>query len=97
LVGASIASDPAWQTELIRTTPQTGTVRAAVEDLSRLLIDGVLSHDGGAELTTQVLALRTAPGVDGPRVRSTSPSDAVKAAMRAAIAARAASKVPAIF
>jgi hypothetical protein len=97
LVGASIALDPAWQTEQIRTSPCKGTVRAAVEDLDRLLADGVLAHDGGAELTVQVLDLRTSPGVDGPRVRSTTPADAVKAATRAAVAARAASRVPAIF
>jgi hypothetical protein len=65
--------------------------------LDRLLADGVLAHDGGAELTVQVLDLRTSPGVDGPRVRSTTPADAVKAATRAAVAARAASRVPAIF
>jgi hypothetical protein len=97
LVGASIALDPAWQTEQIRTSPCKGAVRAAVEDLDRLLADGVLVHDGGAELTVQVLDLRTSPGVDGPRVRSTTPADAVKAATRAAVAARAASRVPAIF
>jgi hypothetical protein len=72
----------------VRTTPQKGTVRAAVEDLARLLTDGVLAHDGGAELAAQVLALRTSPGVDGPRLRSTAPADGVKAAVWAALAAR---------
>jgi hypothetical protein len=97
LVGASIASDPAWEAEQIDTTPQTGTVRAAVEDLGRLLADAVLVHDGGFELTDQVLALRTSPGVDGPRVRSMTAASAVKAAAWAAVAARADAMIPAIY
>jgi hypothetical protein len=97
LVGASIALDPAWENEQIDTTPQKGTVRAAVEDLGRLLADGVLVHDGGADLTSQVLALRTSPGVDGPRVRSMTPASAVKAAAWAAVAARAEAMIPAIY
>jgi hypothetical protein len=88
LAGASIATDPAWKAAGVRTTPQKGTVRAAVEDLGRLLTDDVLAHDGGAELSSQVLALRTSPGVDGPRLRSTAPADGVKAAVWAALAAR---------
>jgi hypothetical protein len=88
LAGASIATDPAWKAAGVRTTPQKGTVRAAVEDLGRLLTDAVLAHDGGAELSSQVLALRTSPGVDGPRLRSTAPADGVKAAVWAALAAR---------
>jgi hypothetical protein len=88
LVGASLCNDPAWKAAGVRTTPQKGTVRAAVEDLARLLTDGVLAHDGGAELAAQVLALRTSPGVDGPRLRSTTPADGVKAAVWAALAAR---------
>ena len=97
LVGASIALDPAWQNEQINTEPQKGTVRAVVEDLDRLLADGALVHDGGAVLSAQVLGLRTLPGVDGPRVRSTIAADAVKAAVRAAVAARATPRVPAIY
>jgi hypothetical protein len=88
LVGASIASDPAWEKEQIDTEPQQSTLRAAVEDLDRLLADGVLAHDGSPALTAQVLSLRTLPGVDGPRVRSKAPADAVKATVRAAVAAR---------
>jgi phage terminase large subunit-like protein len=87
-VGASIASDPAWKAAGVRTTPGKGTVRGAVDDLERLLSEGVLAHDGDPELTRQVLALRTSPGVDGPRVRSTTAADAVKAATWAALAAR---------
>jgi hypothetical protein len=88
LAGASISTDPAWKAAGVRATPQKGTVRGAVEDLGRLLTDGVLAHDGGAELASQVLALRTSPGVDGPRLRSTAPADGVKAAVWAALAAR---------
>jgi hypothetical protein len=88
LAGASIAADPAWRAERVRTEAQKGTVRAAVEDLGRLLTDGVLAHDGGPELTAQVLALRVSPGVDGPRLQSTAPADGVKAAVWAALAAR---------
>jgi hypothetical protein len=88
LAGASLCTDPAWKAAGVRTEPQKGTVRAAVEDLGRLLTDGVLAHDGGAELAEQVLALRVSPGVDGPRLRSTAPADGVKAAVWAALAAR---------
>jgi hypothetical protein len=88
LAGASLCMDPAWKAAGVRTTPQKGTVRAAVEDLGRLLTDGVLAHDGAAELATQVLALRVSPGVDGPRLHSTAPADGVKAAVWAALAAR---------
>jgi hypothetical protein len=88
LVGASIADNLSWRVEGLRTTPQKGTVRAAVEDLGRLLTDGVLAHDGSADLAAQVLALRTSPGVDGPRLRSTAPAGAVKAAVWAASEAR---------
>jgi hypothetical protein len=88
LAGASIAADPAWRGMGVKTDPQKGTVRGAVEDLGRLLTDGVLAHDGGPELAAQVLALRVSPGVDGPRLHSTAPADGVKAAVWAALAAR---------
>lgn len=88
LVGASIASDPAWAAWEVKTAPQKGTVRTAVEDLGRLLAEGAFAHDGGEVLTGQVLDLRTAPGVDGPLIRSKTPTAAVKAAVWAALAAR---------
>lgn len=86
-VGASLATDPAWSG---RATPATSAVRSAVSDLSGLLRDDALRHDGGECLTVQVLTLRTTPGADGPRVRSTGRADAVKAVVWAAQAARTA-------
>jgi len=88
LVGESLAKDPALKG--VRVKPVREALRACVADLVRLLAEGALSHDGGEHLTTQVLALRTAPGVDGPRMQSAQPADAVKAAVWAVKAARAA-------
>jgi hypothetical protein len=88
-VGASIAEDPAWKG---KATPAKLAVRAAVADLSGLLRDDAVRHDGGDALSGQVLALRTSPGADGPRIRSTGRADAVKAAVWAAQAARAAAR-----
>lgn len=88
LVGASLAEDPVWAQLGVRVVGQSGHVRTVVADLDRLLADDVLRHDGGEVLSGQVLALRTSPGVDGPRVRSTDPANAVKAVVWAAVAAR---------
>ncbi|HKX46753.1 MAG TPA: HNH endonuclease [Planctomycetota bacterium] len=88
LAGSSIAGDPAWKAEAVKVEAHKGTVRGAVEDLSRLLTDDALRHNGGPDLSAQVLELRTSPGVDGPRVRTTSAADGVKAAVWAALAAR---------
>lgn len=90
LVGESIADDPAWKAEGIRVTSQKGTIRTVVSDLVRLLSERALAHDGSPILAEQVLGLRTSPGVDGVRVRSTAPAEAVKAAVWAATAARTA-------
>jgi ketosteroid isomerase-like protein len=76
-VGASISEDPVWAK--VRVTPAKGTTKAAVDDLTRMLNDGVVVHDGGEHLTDQVISLRTVPGQDGPRLRSTGRADAVKA------------------
>lgn len=78
LVGASLVDDPGWAG--LTTTSTAGAVRTSVADLARLLGEDVVRHDGGEHLTHQLLALRTSPGVDGPRVRSTGRADAVKAA-----------------
>jgi hypothetical protein len=86
LVGESLAADPVWGG---RVRPAKGPVRGAVTDLSGLLRDGVLRHDGGEHLVGQVLALRVSPGADGLRVRSTGRADAVKAVVWAAQAVRA--------
>lgn len=87
VAGSSLAADPVWAG---RVTSTTAAVRSSVADLSGLLRDDVLCHDGGECLTGQVLALRTTPGADGPRVRSTGRADAVKAVVWAVQAARAA-------
>lgn len=84
-VGSSMADDPVWKG---RATSATSAVRTAVADFSGLLRDDVLRHDGGEALTGQVLALRTSPGADGPRMRSTGRADAVKAAVWAVEATR---------
>jgi len=60
-----------------------------VTDLSGLLRDDALRHDGGEHLAAQVLALRTSAAADGQRVRSTGRADAAKATVWAAQAARA--------
>lgn len=86
LVGASLVSDPALKP--LRVASATITTRNAALDLGRLMGDGSLVHDGGEHLTNQVLAMRTTPGTDGPRLRSTGRADAVKACVWAASAAR---------
>lgn len=86
-VGAALAADPALAK--VRTTPTKAAAGAAVAELSRLLGEAALHHDGGEHLTAQVLAVRVQPGVDGPRVVSRERADAVKAAAWAAVSARA--------
>jgi hypothetical protein len=85
VVGASLADHPVWHG---RAVSSSGAVRTSVVDLAGLLRDGGLRHDGGDCLTAQVLGLRTSPGADGLRVRSTGRADAVKAAVWAAQGAR---------
>ncbi|MBI4941866.1 MAG: HNH endonuclease [Actinobacteria bacterium] len=91
VVGASLAEDPVWAR---RATPETGPVRSSVAELSGLLRDDAVRHDGGDFLTEQVLGLRTTPGADGPRMRSTGRADAVKAVVWAARSARVARRGP---
>lgn len=86
LVGSSLTSDPALAG--INVTPVKEATNSAVAEISRLLGDGVLRHDGGLTLTAQILAVRTSPSADGIRMRSTGRADAVKAATWAARAAR---------
>lgn len=86
IVGASLAGDPVWRG---RVESRSQAVRASISDLSGLLRDGVLRHDGADHLTNQVLALRVTPSADGQRVRSTGRADAAKAAVWAVGAARA--------
>jgi len=77
LAGKSIAADPV----LVALGAQGvgATSRSAVTELRRYVDDDVVRHDGSLDLADQVLSVRTVPGADGPRVRSTGRMDAVKA------------------
>jgi len=86
LVGKSIAGHPAFADLVVE--PIGGTTRQAAIGLRQAIDDGDLHHDGGAHLARQVAALRTVPGADGPRLRSSGRADAVKAAVWAVEAAR---------
>ncbi|HWI43260.1 MAG TPA: HNH endonuclease [Nocardioides sp.] len=86
LVGASLADDPAFRS--VRKKEMRTRVGQSVADLDRLMREDVLRHDGGQHLTEQMLAVRTTPGADGPRLVSTGRADAVKAVAWAAGAAR---------
>ena len=86
VLGTSLMTDPAAR-RLNRGKGEARTA-AAVHDLTRLLAEDVVRHDGGAHLTTQVLAVRMLPGADGPRMVSSDRADAVKAAVWAVRSAR---------
>jgi hypothetical protein len=85
-VGKSLSSDPAWSG--MKVEPQAGNPISAVGEFTRLTAEGALFHTGQERLTEQVLAARTAQGVNGPRMKSTNPTDAIKAAVWAAQTAR---------
>lgn len=78
-VGASVAEDPAWKG--IRVDKATGRTGAAVEELSRLLTQGLIAHSGSESLSEQVLGIRTLPSPEGLRMASSARADAVKAAV----------------
>lgn len=86
VVGASLTEDPALR--VIRWRPGSSRTGAAVQELRRLLEGDVLRHDGSELLTTQVLAVRTVPGADGPRMVSSARADGLKAAVWAVSDAR---------
>lgn len=86
LAGESLLDDPALKGVKLRKA--SGRAAAAVLELSRLIREDAFLHDGGDLLTAQVLAARTMPGADGPRMVSTGRFDAVKTAVWAAGAAR---------
>lgn len=86
LAGESLLDDPALKGLKLRKA--SGRAAASVLELSRLIREDMLQHDGGELLTGQVLAARTMPGADGPRMVSTGRFDAVKTAVWAAGAAR---------
>ena len=78
-IGASLLEDPALVG--IKAKKGQGRTAAAVLELDRLIGEDVFRHDGGEHLTGQVLAARTMPGADGPRMASSGRADAVKAAV----------------
>ncbi|HEY9418377.1 MAG TPA: hypothetical protein VIQ30_26745, partial [Pseudonocardia sp.] len=67
-VGANLMQDPALAG--VRARKGQGRTGAAVQELRRLLAEDVLRHDGGEHLSGQVLAARTLPSADGPRMAS---------------------------
>ena len=91
-VGASLLEDPVLKG--VRADKGQGRVGAAVQELQRLIAEDVFRHDGGVHLAEQVLAARTMPGADGPRMVSKFPADAIKAAIWAATSARQRQKAP---
>jgi len=86
LAGESLLDDPALKG--LRLRKATGRAAAAVLELSRLIGEDAFLHDGSELLSGQVLAARTMPGADGPRMVSTGRFDAVKTAVWAGTAAR---------
>jgi hypothetical protein len=92
LCGKSLAPDPAFIA--LSVEPKGGTSKAAVQDLRRLLDEGVLLHDDSEALSEQALAVRGSPSVDGFRIRSQGRLDAIKAAAWVAEAARASAEAP---
>ena len=86
-VGSSLMKDP--ELGVVRKRPGEGRTVAAVQDLQRLVNEDVFRHDGTEHLTDQVLAVRTLPGADGPRMASTGRADALKAAVWATQRVRA--------
>ncbi|WP_214055976.1 phage terminase family protein [Nocardioides aquaticus] len=86
-LGASLMTEPAAR-RVNRTKGESRTA-TSVNDLSRMLSEDLVRHDGGQHLTDQVLAVRTLPGADGPRMVSSSRADAIKAAVWAIRVARA--------
>lgn len=90
LAGSTLADEVIlWRKNRLRVKGMKTAVRSSVQDLSRLMNDRSFLHDGSPELAEQVLAMRTSPGTDGPRVRSTERADAIKATAWAVQAAKA--------
>jgi hypothetical protein len=81
-VGASLLEDPSLAG--VRADKGQGRTGVVVQELRRLLDEDVFRHDGGDLLTEQVLAVRTTPGADGPRMVSNGAADGIKAAVWAA-------------
>ncbi|HUG51251.1 MAG TPA: hypothetical protein VLZ78_09675, partial [Terrimesophilobacter sp.] len=89
-LGASLAADPA--VKRIRYRARTGRTGAAVAELTRLIGEDAVRHDGAEHLAGQVLGVRTLPGADGLRMASAGRADAVKAAAWAIEGSRTAAR-----
>lgn len=79
VMGESLTDDPAAHG--IRCKPVRGRTINAVQELQRVVGEDGLRHTGEEHLTKQILAARTLPGADGPRMASKERADAIKAAM----------------
>jgi phage terminase large subunit-like protein len=79
IVGASLYKDPALRG--IRQREGKGRAVTAVQELSRLMAEDVVRHDGSPHLSGQVLDARTMPTADGLRMASSARADAIKAAV----------------
>jgi hypothetical protein len=93
-VGASLLDDPSLAG--VKVNKGQGRTAAAVQELRRLIAEDVFRHDGGQHLTEQVLAARTRPGADGPRMVSSGAADAIKAAVWAATDCRRKQRAPVV-
>lgn len=79
IMGESLTDDPAAHG--IRCRPVKGRTINAVQELQRVVGEDGFRHTGDEHLTKQILAARTLPGADGPRMASKERADAIKAAM----------------
>lgn len=86
VVGSSLVKDPAFTG--MGVVAGQGRVGALAGELSRLISEDGVRHDGGEHASGQVLAVRTMESADGPRVVSTGRADGLKALVWAANAAR---------
>lgn len=85
-IGASLVEDRAFRG--LRKRSMKDQTKSTVAEVSRMLAEGNLAHDGSEHLAEQMVGLRTSPGTDGPRMRSNGRADAVKAMVWAANAVR---------
>src|SRR3546814_3948091 len=84
--GEYMLGDPEMKGDKIR--KEYGRAASSVLEISRLIGEDGILHDGGELLTGQVLAARTMPGADGPRMVSTDRFDAGQTAVWVSTAAR---------
>jgi hypothetical protein len=94
-VGKSLLTSPVFRTRIVEAVGMTS--RNAVEELRRLLDEGVLRVADAAPLGVQVEQLRTLPGTDGPRLVSRTRTDAIKVAVWAAHRTMTAPESSAVF